>query len=146
MTMCCKYFQYIPTRSIINVYRHNQRYRNIMNVNIKGLHIDMTPALSSYIHTKIKNLEKFITSDAYVYIECGRTTEHHKSGNQVYLAEIKLKIQGNTYFARVLGNNTYQNIDTVTHDIIEQVKADKVKNRTLMRRGSALLKKLLRRY
>jgi putative sigma-54 modulation protein len=117
----------------------------LMNVNIKGLHMDMTPALVDYIYTKLKHLEKFTTTDAHVYIECGKTTEHHKTGTDVYAAEIKLRVRGTTYYARVYGADVYNNINAVTHDIVEQVKQKTSKKRSLWKRGAMRIKAMFKR-
>jgi ribosomal subunit interface protein len=116
-----------------------------MNVNIKGLHMDMTAAITDYIHGRLTQLEKFIPSTSHVYLECGKTTNHHKTGNQVYMAEMKVTVSGTTYYARVYGQDTYTNINAVTHDIIQQVKQNKDKKRSLFKRGAAKIKAMFRR-
>lgn len=116
-----------------------------MNVNIKGLHMDMTASLTDYIHTKVKHLEKFTPADAYIYVECGKTSQHHKTGDQTYMAEITMQVAGNTYYARVYGADTYRNINAVTHDIAEQLKQTQSKKRSLFKRGAAKIKAMFRR-
>lgn len=116
----------------------------LMNINIKGLHMNMTPAITDYIHTKLKHLEKFTNKNDYLYIECGRTSEHHKQGDTVYRAEITLEQPKATHFAAVDMDDLYPAIDTVIDDIMTQIKTEKSKRVSLLRRGHTLLKQMLR--
>lgn len=66
-----------------------------MQIKIKATQLELTPALVEYIENRISSLGKLISrfeknSEAEVYVEIGRTTKHHKSGN-VYRAEINLR-------------------------------------------------------
>ena len=107
--------------------------------------MDMTPALVEYIHAKTKQLEKLIPNTGHIYFECGKTTAHHKTGSQVYMAEMTLRIGGSKYYARVYGDDVYSNISAVTHDIVEQVKQKTDKKRSLWKRGAMRIKAMFKR-
>lgn len=63
---------------------------------IKGINLELTPAIREYIETKIGSLNRFLKrfeaeSEIKIFVEIARTTRHHKSGN-VFCAEASFSI------------------------------------------------------
>ena len=116
-----------------------------MNITIKGLHIPLTDALKQYTNDKISALENFIHEDAYVHVEIGKPSNHHKGGPDAFLAEITVDSKGNTYFVEASEADQYRAIDRATTEVLEMIKQGRGKRQTLARKGRALLKQLTRR-
>ncbi len=116
-----------------------------MNISIKGVRMPLTEAIKDYATKKLEPLEKLMPHDAYVHVELGKPSAHHKAGPDVFLAEIALDTNGQTYFARVTESDLYAGIDRVTAEITETVKQGKGRRQTLMRRGRMMLKQLIQK-
>ena len=63
----------------------------MMNITLKGLHMPLTESLKQYSYDKLEALEKFVHTNAYVHLEIGKPSKHHKGGPENFLAEIKNK-------------------------------------------------------
>jgi ribosomal subunit interface protein len=116
-----------------------------MNITIKGLHIPLTEALKQYTNEKMSALENFIHKDAYVHVEIGKPSNHHKGGPDVFLTEITIDSKGHTYFVEASEADLYRAIDRATNEILEMIKQGRGKRQTLARKGRTLLKQLTRR-
>lgn len=70
-----------------------------MNINIKATNIDLTDTLTEYVHSKIGVLEKIIgnSEDINIFIEIGRESNHHNKGEDVYMAEVRMRFSGKDY-------------------------------------------------
>jgi len=67
-----------------------------MQINIKAMEIDLTPALKIYIERKLGPLSKFIkrfdeAGQAELWVEVARMTRHHHKG-LVFMAEGRLPL------------------------------------------------------
>lgn len=119
-----------------------------MKINIKTTNIDLTPALSDYVNQKMGQIEKFIDSNndvALCEVEIGTTTKHHQSG-KIFRAEVNLHFSGKDFRAVSEKEDLYIAINEVKEEIIESIKSDKTKQRTLLRRGSESIKNVLKGF
>ncbi len=91
----------------------------MMNISIKGLRIPLTEAIKEYVSKKLEPLEKIMTHNAYVHVELGKPSAHHKTGPDAFMAEITIDTNGHVYFARARESDLYAAIDAVTAEIIE---------------------------
>jgi len=69
-----------------------------MKINIKATNLDLTPSIVRYIEEKISSTEKFLEkfenkSEAEVFVEIARTTNHHRKG-EVFRAEANMELPG----------------------------------------------------
>lgn len=112
---------------------------------MKGAHMPLTEALKQYAHGKISPLEKFVSESAYVHLEIGKPSTHHKAGPDVFLAEITIDSNGHTYFVEVSESDQYRAIDRAAAEVLEMIKQGRGKRHTLARKGRTLLKQLTRR-
>lgn len=117
----------------------------MMNITLKGLHMPLTDALKQYSHDKLQSLEKFIHENAYVHLEIGKPSKHHKGGPDAFHAEITVDSNGHNYFVQVLESDLYVAIDRATSEMLEMIKQGRGKRHTLIRKGRVALKELLRK-
>ena len=76
-------------------------------------------------------------------VEVGRTTQHHKSGD-IFRAEINLKLKGDSLRAVREAEDLYAAIDQVKDEIVDLLTTHADKRRTLLRRGAAKIKNILK--
>ncbi|MDO8572965.1 MAG: ribosome-associated translation inhibitor RaiA [bacterium] len=119
-----------------------------MNISVKATNIVLTPAISQYIDEKVGSLEKFIVATdpttVRANIEVGKTTRHHHSGNDIFLAEINLHIDGKVLRAVSEQSTLYAALDDMKDEIAREINSSKNKQRTLLRRGGATVKNLIK--
>ena len=117
-----------------------------MKIQIKATEIALTPAIRDYVEKRVSSLDKYFQKggEALASIEVGKTTQHHKSGN-VFRAEISLKASGNQYYAVSLKDDLYSAIDEVKDIVSNEIVSNKNKKETLLRRGGAKIKALIKR-
>ena len=118
-----------------------------MNIKIRATNFDITPAIESYVTSKISSLGKFLGQggDILCEIEIGRTTHHHKSGD-IFRAEVNIRKPGaKQIFAFAEEVDLYTAVDVVRDELEREIVSDKDKRNTLFRRGSAKIKNLLKR-
>lgn len=105
----------------------------------------LTHAIKEYVESKVLTLEKVIHRSAFIHVEIGKPSAHHKSGEDVFHAELTIDTNGHTYFARVMHADLYQALDQVISIIGEMIKQDKGKKQTMLRKGRIAIKKLLKK-
>jgi ribosomal subunit interface protein len=119
---------------VINIYMH---------IDIIAKNIELTDALRNHVELELDKLKRVVSSDAHIYVEIGKTTNHHKHGD-VYKAEGKISLPGSKYFADIITDDLYTAISDLGNELFNQVTQSKSKTRALIRRGQSVIKKLLR--
>lgn len=115
-----------------------------MKINIKATGIELTPAISDYVHKKVTTLEKYITNDdAVAQVEVGRTTQHHKTGD-VFKAEVHVTGAGLDLYAVSEHSDLYAAIDLVKDEIVRNTIQLKGKRESLSRRGGRMVKDMMK--
>ncbi|KND47846.1 MAG: hypothetical protein AB201_02960 [Parcubacteria bacterium C7867-006] len=119
-----------------------------MNIKIRSINFEITPAIDDYISKKISSLEKFLErkdGEVICEVEIGRTTKHHNSGD-IFKAEINLTQPGSKQVYAVAEEvDLYSAIDVVRDEAERAIVSRKTKNSTLFRRGAAQVKNLIKR-
>jgi len=119
-----------------------------MNISVKATNIELTPAISQYIDEKVGSLEKFIVSadptTVRASVEVGKTTRHHHSGSDIFIAEINLYVDGKSFRAVSEQSTLYAAIDDMKDEVAREVNSFKNKQRALFRRGGAAVKNLIK--
>lgn len=115
----------------------------LMNIHISGSHIDVTPALRDHTEEQFAKLAKVIDPNTRINVEIGKTTEHHKQGN-IFKADAKIVEPKAEYFATIIAEDLYIAVDSLADELFDQVTRSKSRHRALLRRGHAMIKKLLR--
>ncbi len=114
--------------------------------NIKASQMELTPAIADYVNKRVGMLEKIVSPDdtsAYASVEVGKSTKHHSQGDY-FFAEINVHIAGKDFRAVAEKDDLYAAIDEVKDEIIREITGYKNKRRTLVRRGGAVIKNVLK--
>lgn len=116
-----------------------------MNINIKATGIELTPAISDYVHKKLEMVEKYIDDSGAVVaqVEVAKVTEHHQHGD-IYRAEIHLTGGGTDVYTAEETEDIFSSLDKVKDEIIQQLTRTKGKEQTLVRKGGQMIKNALK--
>lgn len=114
---------------------------------IKTPKIELTDDLASYLQERLDSCDKFVPDDVAVIceVELARTTEHHKQGN-IYYAEVNLEVDGTPYRATATAESLHEAIDEVKDDLQRELRRDKDKQHTLLRKGGLAVKNMMRGF
>lgn len=117
-----------------------------MDIRFKGLQYEIPQVISDRAEKKLKAVEKYIDSGsvASAYVELGRETDAHQSG-RVWQSLINLTIDGQLFRAEATEESIENAIDRSVEDLAREVRRSKKKGESLLRRGGATLKRLMRR-
>ena len=121
--------------------------KRLMNINIKATNIELTDAIKEYVNTKVSALEKVMGGEdqsVNVFVEIGKESNHHNKGEDIFMAEIRMRFSGKDYFLKDTNSDLYAALDSVKDDIVRDVKADRKKDKTLFIRGARSLKKRIK--
>ena len=105
-----------------------------MKINIKGIGIEVTPALEVYIKQKLGSLAKFVTrfderGSAEAWVEVSRTTKHHHKG-EIFFAKADVVLPKKVLRAKHTGSNLRAALDIVKDTLRVEIK--KYKDRSLL--------------
>ena len=117
-----------------------------MKINERGVNMEITGEIKDFLYSKLAHLDKFINpnDDSIICdIELGKTTNHHKSGD-IFKVEINLFMDGKTLRAVSEKEDIMSAIDVVKDEIIREIKISKDKKISLVRRGGAKIKGLVK--
>ena len=91
-----------------------------MHLNLTGHHVEITPALRSYLKNKLTRIERHF--DNVTDIRCILTVEklQHK-------AEAKINVRGSTLYADSIDDDMYAAIDSLIDKLDRQLKRRKEK-------------------
>ena len=117
-----------------------------MNINIKATNITLAPAEADYLQKKINMLDRLIDpNDTSVScdVEVGKTTRHHKSG-EIFRTEINLRKDGKQFRAVAEEATILAAIDEAKDEMMRVLSQNKSREQTLIRRGGATIKNILK--
>ncbi len=110
----------------------------------KGIGLEVTDALSSYVEKRMSPIfNKYDILDNQIYIEIGKSTNHHKNGD-IYFVEARFRTNKKSIFARSKKTDVYEAIDHLYHEVYTQLEGSKGKAFTLFKRGAQKIKNILR--
>lgn len=96
-----------------------------MNVTISGHHLDVTPALREFVHTKLERVLRHF--DQVVEIQVLLTVEKNKEKDRRQKAEITLRVKGRDIFVEQHHEDMYAAIDQLMDKLDRQVVRHKDK-------------------
>lgn len=116
-----------------------------MNTNIKAGSITLTPAISDYVDKRLKKVADLLENDPALQcdVELSRTTGHHNKGD-IFRAEVHIVGSGKDIYAAREESDLYAAIDLVRDEILREVKSKKAKQISLVRRGGARMKAMMK--
>lgn len=113
---------------------------------IKTTNFEMTPDVQAYLDEKLTTLDKYIEKDdesIKCEVEIGKTTEHHQSGD-IFMVEINISMGKKLLRAVAEEETLFAAIDEAKNEISKILRRNKDKELSLLRRGEAKIKNLLR--
>lgn len=120
-----------------------------MRHNIKTTEFPLTEAIRDYINNKIDHLDKFVNpahkEPLICDIEIGKTTNHHKNGD-LFKAEFTIHIGSKSLRSECVEEDLYTAIDKATEDMAEEIKSFKDKKISLLKRGGAKIKSIIKGF
>lgn len=99
-----------------------------MQVIISGKGMELTDAIKDYVEGKIGSLDKFYDHIIKASVVVGVESHHHLKGD-VFIAECKLEVPGNSVFASKNEKTLYKAIDKVRDYLEGEIKKHKTKER-----------------
>lgn len=116
-----------------------------MKTNIKATGIELTPAISDYVHKKLDMIDKYLDNgpDIVAQVEVAKVTEHHRQG-EIFRAEIHITGKGLDIYTAEETEDIFSSIDKVKDEIIAQYTKESGKKQTLARKGGQMIKDMMR--
>ncbi len=111
--------------------------------------MELTEAIKDYVLKKVTNLGKLLTrieeggGKVLVNFDLGKGSNHHKKGD-VFHADCLIKIDGKEFYGSADKEDLYQAIDSVKDSLYNEINKNKDRSQTLMKRGAASVKKMLK--
>jgi ribosomal subunit interface protein len=114
-----------------------------MNIKIKASGLELTDAVYDYVVKRVSSLEKFTKRNLRAYVEVGKASTHHKSGD-VFKAEITLGGYGKDFYAESQKEDLYSAIDEVQDQMARELLTHKTKKQSLFKRGAIRVKNMIK--
>jgi ribosomal subunit interface protein len=117
-----------------------------MKINEKGVNMQITGEIKDYLYKKLEHIEKFLNpADESVLceVELGKISNHHNKGD-VFRTEINLHIAGKNLRAESEMDDLFASIDIAKDDMVRELQTNKDKKVSMMRRGGAKIKNLIK--
>lgn len=118
-----------------------------MKINIKTTNFNITDNTRGYIFKKIDKLNKLtinIKLPQEIRIEVGRTTDHHRKGDDLFKTEANLKIGGKLLRSVAEEWNIKVAIDNMYENLEREVQKFKDKKSVSYKRGARKAKEMMR--
>lgn len=109
-----------------------------MNLTISGHHLEVTPALRSYVTTKLDRITRHF--DQVVDVKVLLSVENQKEKDRRQRAECNIRVKGNDLFAECANEDLYAAVDELVDKLDRQVVRHKDK---LQSHGHAAAKHLM---
>lgn len=115
-----------------------------MNIIIKATGIELTDPIRDYVQKRISSIEKFIIQKGIpIYVEIGKTTNHHKNGD-IFRAEVSLEYKGSKIYTVVERDDLYSAIDGVEDSLYREITTNQDKVRSVWKRGAQQVKSMMK--
>lgn len=124
-------------------------YNIHMQINLQSKNIELTDEIRYYALKRVTNLEKLLSrqekdgGEVKALFEISRSTNHHKLGF-VFHADCSINIDGKSFYAADDSEDLYAAIDNVKEMLFKEISKEKSREHTLMKRGAASVKKMLK--
>ncbi|MDP9249707.1 MAG: ribosome-associated translation inhibitor RaiA [bacterium] len=120
-----------------------------MQINLQSKNMELTNEIRDYALKRVTNLEKLLSrfqedgGEVKALFEISRSTNHHKAG-EVFHADCSININGKNFYAAKDSEDLYSAIDSIKEMLFKEISKDKSREHTLMKRGAASVKKMLK--
>lgn len=110
----------------------------------KETNVDLADDYKQRVEEKFAALDKYSGGEPLTMnVEIARTTNHHRNGD-VFKTELRLKINGKSFYARSEKEDLPASIDDVLEKISNDITREKGREETLFRRGARSVKKMMK--
>src|SRR3989338_5973761 len=100
-----------------------------MQLNITARHLDMTPALSDYVHRKLEKAQRHF--DSIVWAQTILAVEKHR-----HIAELVVHTPGSTFRTKAEAGDLYSAIDLAAHKLDLHLTRTKDKQKSHHRKNN----------
>lgn len=114
-----------------------------MNIIIKGIHMDVTPSVETYVRKKIQGFEKFIDEGSKIEVDLSKAS-HHQKASEAFKVEYKVFCKGECLKTAVSSEDVYSAVDLGRDELFMILSSKKDKRTTLWRRGGQKIKHIMR--
>jgi putative sigma-54 modulation protein len=98
-----------------------------MNLTISGHHLEITPAIRSYVENKLNRMKR--NFDSVIDISVLLAIDNNSDKDKRQRAEIKMNMSGKTLHAESAAQDMYAAIDTLMDKLDRQVVKHKTKSK-----------------
>lgn len=97
-----------------------------MNINIRAIGMELTPAIRQYAEEKFTSLEKFANDIMQIDVDLGKATNHHNKGKIMHCAVV-MQLKGEVIKIEREAEDLYKAIDKVKDHLRETLAQKKEK-------------------
>lgn len=118
-----------------------------MHINIKATKFNIPDNIREYIFKKMDKVSRLIKSlklPQEAEIEVARTTEHHQKGDDIFLAEVNLKVGGILLRASAKEWDIKVAIDAMHKNLEAEIRKFKDKKAAGYKKGARKAKEIMR--
>ncbi len=104
-------------------------------------------AAESYLIEKLNSLKKlvdFTDNNVTAQVEIGKNTNHHRSGENLFRAEINVKMGKREFRVVSEESDLHAAIDKMKDELSREIREEKDKHQTDVRKGGAEIKQIMR--
>lgn len=105
-----------------------------MNINVRCVGIELTPALRQYVEDKMASLEKYLSTIVHIEVDLARQNHHHKG--DIYSCSAIVQIPGDVLKVEKVEQDLYKAIDKVKDHFRELLVSEKERVRDEHRKGA----------
>lgn len=126
---------------------YNKGMNTTTSTTIKATNLEITEAIREYVDKRFEKVHQFLADDttARVNVEIAKTSNHHKHGD-IFRSDVRVSARGQQIYAQSEESDLYTTIDIVRDEVLRQLTTSKDKRTSLLRRGGAKVKGMLRRF
>ena len=117
-----------------------------MQLQFKGTNYELTPEVTNQVTKKFDRVKKYLGTredNAHAYIDMGKVTEAHVSGN-VWYADCNLKVAGKQYYAKAEAVSLRNAVDKMVGELGREIRSAQAKEKSLLRKKGSHLKDFFR--
>lgn len=120
----------------------------MMRLILKATGIEHTNAIDAYVGNKLRDLEKVLDpkeKSSIARVEIGKETKHHKTGIDVYKAELTMRTGKKDFRVTATDEaDLYAAIDAMKDQIVRDIKDHRERVRQQQKDGDRKVKKVLK--
>lgn len=117
----------------------------MLNHNIKGTNITVTPELRTYAEKKLASTEKFLNGDSTAHADIELEYAEVRNGGK-YRAEFNLSAGGGLYRAEEWGSTMHEAVDLAMDQLVKELRRTKNKHLRHVRHGAVKFKEFMRGF